>query len=141
MKRAFVLAASALTLWGCADPPPPVLPKTSFDGHYRGTVELTAPAAGLTREQCATDRAMAVEVRGNAFTYAQPHRNLAGTGAGLTTESTTITYTATIAPDGILRGTSDRMGGTIAGHAGNGHIDGRIDGALCYYRFSLERLP
>lgn len=139
--------AAAVTVWGCSRPVPPqsgtslaAPPAVSYDGHYQGTVSVSAVSSGTAPQTCAVDPSFALDVRNNAFVYVQPHPKVAGTAPGLTAENTTTTYNGRIAPDGTITGNSDIYGATIAGHVASTHMSGQISGVLCSYTFSADRV-
>lgn len=140
----------AVAVWGCSRPAPPqpatplatslaAPPAASYDGHYQGTVKVSAVSFGTDPQTCAVDPPFAMDVRNNAFVYVQPHPQIAGTAPGLTAANTTTTYHGSIAPDGTVSGTSDIYGGTIAGHVAGTHMGGQISGVLCSYTFAADR--
>jgi hypothetical protein len=112
----------------------------SFDGRYQGTVQVTGSASGTKLQDCATDPQMTFDVRNSAFTYTQPHPNVAGTAPTLTVDRTTSAYKATISPAGTISGSSAVFGGTMSGRVAGSHMAGRIIGVLCYYSFVADRV-
>ena len=130
----FIFAAIALL--GCGAPPQPA-PSTatvasspvSWDGAYRGTVEITGLGSGIQRQWCETDAQIAVQVTGNKFGYAMAHPNTPG--------NPTMMYSAAIAPDGSFR--SDIGSGVMTGRVAGTHMSGMIDGSACVYSFTMER--
>ena len=94
------------------------------------------------KPECAVDPHLSWQVTNNQFTCVQRHPNLAGsdpTAVEHATSATTVTYTATIAPDGIIAGTSGDMNGIISGEVSGAHMSGRIEGLLCGYTFNADR--
>jgi len=148
MKVFRTVAAVALggMLFGCAGQPPsgagaaPAPPAVSFDGMYRGTVQNTGAGSGIDPKLCAVDPALSLQVSQGAFTYVQPHPAVVGTAPALTAAATTATYSATIAADGTISGTGGDGGGTMTGRVTGGHMAGQINGVLCYYSFSADRI-
>jgi hypothetical protein len=121
---------------GCNVPPQPVSsgstappPAVSWDGAYRGTVQITGLGSGIQRQWCETDPQMAVQVAGNKFDYAMPHPNTPGTP--------NMVYSAAIAPDGSFR--SDIGTGVMTGRVAGNHMSGLIDGSACVYSFTMDR--
>jgi hypothetical protein len=134
-------------VWGCSGPVPSkssgstvAVPAVSYDGHYEGTVTVSAVSSGTDPQTCAVAPQLALDVRNNTFVYVQPHPKIAGTAPGLTAENTTVTYNASIAPDGTITGNSGKFTGTMAGQVTSTHMTGQISGVLCSYTFTAERV-
>jgi hypothetical protein len=104
-------------------------PSVSWDGSYRGTVQITGLGSGIQRQWCETDPQMAVKVAANQFNYAMPHPNTPGTPD--------MVYSAAIAPDGSFR--SDIGTGVMTGRVTGTHMTGLIDGSACVYSFTMDR--
>jgi hypothetical protein len=135
-QRISALALSA-TLLGCAVPAPevpvsPASPTHSFDGVYSGTIRVTGVGSGgeTIRSVCYTPEKITLSVTDSAFTYAQSHPRYP--------DNPIITYTASVARDGTVRGTSDR-GTSLVGHITYGQMSGGINGLGCFYEFSAQR--
>jgi hypothetical protein len=131
---AAVIAVTAIA--GCSSPQQPAAtgsvappPSVSWDGAYRGTVQITGLGSGIQRQWCETEPQMAVQVAGNSFSYAMPHPNTPGTP--------TMVYSAAIAPDGSFR--SDIGTGVMTGRVTGTQMTGLIDGSACVYSFTMER--
>jgi hypothetical protein len=121
---------------GCGSPPklassdpPSSVPSVSWDGVYRGTVQITGLGSGMDTKWCETDPQMTVQVVGGKFSYAMPHPNVPA--------NPTPVYPATIAPDGSFL--SDIESGVMTGQVTGSHMTGTIDGSACVYSFSLVR--
>lgn len=148
MKDLPTIAALVLgaTLAACSNrPAPPAMTSSapqsaSFDGRYEGSVQVSGVASGGTLSNCETDRRLTLQVVGGTFTYVQRHPNIEHTGPSLTPEATTATYTATISADGSVRGDSGEDNGQLSGTVLGTHMKGRIDGVLCHYTFSADRV-
>ncbi|MBS0562475.1 MAG: hypothetical protein JSR21_20700 [Proteobacteria bacterium] len=132
-------AALALGLNACAPqqaaaPAAPAAAPVSFDGTYVGTIAVSGTGAGIPRGGCDTTPNIVLKVSGNSFTYRQDHP------AAKTNSPTfgTVTYTARIAQDGRISGTSD-YSGSIRGQVANGQMSGIMDGAVCVYTFSAQK--
>lgn len=104
-------------------------PAVSWDGTYRGTVQITGQGASIQRNWCETDPQIIVQVTGNSFTYAMPHPNVP--------HNPTPVYSATITPDGNFR--SEMVSGVISGQVVGNHMSGTINGSACIYAFSADR--
>jgi hypothetical protein len=131
-----------VAVWGCAAQAPApaggsaaAAPSVSFDGHYDGTVQLVGAASGFDPHQCATDPRLSLQVTNSEFTYVQPHPN----AGAMAQRETTATYTATIAPDGTIRGSSANLSGGMSGRVTGTHMSGQINGVVCYYSFAADR--
>ena len=125
---------AATTIVGCtpAQSPPSsaVAPAAvSWDGIYRGSVQITGIGSGTLRSWCETDPQIVFQVSNNAFSYAQPHPNAPN--------NPTPVYAATIAPDGTFNTTL--ASGTMRGRVTGTHMSGEIDGSVCVYSFALDR--
>ena len=80
----FTLAAglAAVTVLGCSpspksasSDPAPSAPPVSWDGVYRGTIQITGIGSSIDRRWCETDPQMTVQVAAGKFSYAMPHPN------------------------------------------------------------------
>ena len=146
--------ALGMVVWGCASPPPAqsgaaAMPSTtSYDGHYEGVLQLDQQVQAIAgKPQCATDAQLSLQVTNDQFTYVLTHPNAVGTSPALTAQATTVTYTATIAPDGSISGNGNMsvdgmpsLVGTITGHVSGTHMTGQIEGLLCAYTFTADRV-
>jgi len=133
-RRLLLLAACGLLGSGGpernAQPGSPVGATTakSWDGTYRGTIEITGLGSGMQRSWCETEPRMVVQVTNNTFRYEMPHPNAP--------DNPTPIYVATIAPDGTFKG---QIGsGTMTGRVTGPHMSGTIDGSVCAYAFSMD---
>jgi len=104
-------------------------PAVSWDGTYRGTIQITGLGSSVQRNWCETDPQMVVQVTGNSFTYAMPHPNVP--------DDPTPVYSTTIAPNGVFR--SEIGSGVISDQVVGSHMFGIIDGSACVYAFSADR--
>jgi len=123
--RAMVFAAICVAPAACAPqpppaPPPPAKPPERIDGEYRGTStrfqaeSRACPHPGLVR----------IEVIDSAFQF-RWDRN---------------TYVdATIAPDGSITGTAERI--TLVGKQTGPKIDGDVTNGDCGLHFTVVRRP
>jgi hypothetical protein len=131
------LAITVLALAGCTPTPgaptgtaaPAPAAAVSWDGTYRGTVQITGLGSGTMRQWCETDPQIVFQVSNNAFSYAMPHPNAP--------DNPSPVYAATIASDGTFSTTL--ASGTMRGHVSGTHISGEIDGSVCVYSFALDR--
>ena len=129
-------AIGAVVLAGCVSEPKTQpggavapTPAVSWDGTYRGDVQITGIGSGVQRRWCETDPQVVVRVTGNSFTYAMPHPNAPN--------NPTPVYTATIAPDGFFQ--SQLQSGVMRGQVVANHMSGTIHGSACDYTFSADR--
>jgi hypothetical protein len=127
---------AVMTFAGCSPPPGSAsagstasTPSVSWDGAYRGTVQITGLGSGVQRQWCETDPQMVVQVAANAFSYSMPHPNAPN--------NPTPVYSATIAPDGSFR--SDIGSGVMTGRVSGTRMTGFIDGSVCVYSFTMDR--
>jgi hypothetical protein len=136
----------AILACSCSRPAPvppssaAAVPAVSYDGHYEGTVAVSAVSFGTDPQTCAVEPRFALDVSNNGFVYVQPHPKIAGTAPGLTAEKTTVTYNGSIAPDGTISGTSVNYNGTMTGHVTGTRMSGQIGGVLCSYTFTADRV-
>jgi hypothetical protein len=141
MRASYVTATATIammTIAGCtATPRPPAssaaspgpVSAVSWDGTYRGAVQITGLGSGVQQQWCETDPQIVFQVTNNAFSYAMPHPNAPN--------NPTPVYSATIASDGSFR--SSLPSGTMTGRVTGTHIAGKIDGSVCVYSFALDR--
>jgi hypothetical protein len=141
MKKLHLTAGAVMTAMavaGCAATPgPPAAsaasprpaPAASWDGTYRGTVQITGMGSGVQRQWCETPPQIVFQVSNNAFSYAMPHPNAP--------DNPTPVYAATIAPDGAFR--SSIGSGTMNGRVIGNRMSGTISGSVCVYAFTLDR--
>ena len=130
------VVVGSVVLSGCspgqsAQPASPVRAATtvSWDGTYRGSIQITGLGSGVQRLWCETNPEIVVHVANNAFRYEMPHPNAP--------DNPTPVYAATIAPDGTFNG---QIGsGTMSGRVTGTHMSGHIDGSVCVYAFSMDR--
>ena len=139
-RTGYLIAAGVLALSACAPqkaaaPPMASAPATSYDGIYKGKVELAGLGAGVPAAGCATSPSITLQIQNNGFVYSQAHPNAATTGPA----SATTTYTVAVAPDGSFSGQS-QLSGTMSGTISGTHMSGTIDGLECVYSFSADRL-
>jgi hypothetical protein len=120
-------ATPATQLNSTASPGPAIA--TSWDGTYRGAVQIIGLGSGVQQQWCETDPQIVFQVTNSAFSYAMPHPNAPN--------NPTPVYSATIAPDGSFR--SSLPTGTMTGRVNGTHISGKIDGSVCVYSFALDR--
>jgi hypothetical protein len=144
MRSACVVIALAVA--GCAassftpvPAPTPPAPSVSFDGTYQGSVALTGVGAGVPSVGCVTNPQVTLQVRNNAFTLSQAHPNDKGAGTAAETAETTTTYAVTIAPNGTFGGQS-QVGGSVTGVISGTHMTGTIEGLVCVYSLTADRV-
>jgi hypothetical protein len=127
---------AVITLVGCSSPPKPAssgapssTPSVSWDGAYRGTIQITGLGSGIDKKWCETDPQMAVQVTAGKFSYAMPHPNAP--------ENPTPVYSTIIASSGSFR--SEIGSGVMTGQVVGSHMTGMIDGSVCVYSFTMDR--
>lgn len=145
-----ILACIALggIAWGCSAPDTPSTGdgtaarpmSVSYDGHYEGKVQFGGVASGGAPAECGIDPHLSLQVTNNSFVYVQAHPKIAGTAPSLSRQSTTVTYNATIAPDGTITGDSGDVGGRLMGRLTGTHMSGQIFGLVCDYTFVADRV-
>jgi hypothetical protein len=137
--------AGALGAPGCAGPPPkqqvvaPPSVVTTYDGRYAGTVRGTGSAGSMREDDCATPPRFSIEVVNGRFSLPVSHPQVAAATPSLA-DRTTPVYEASIAPDGRITGRSNQTNTTLEGQVSVRHMSGQINGLLCYYEFSANRL-
>jgi hypothetical protein len=139
VARAAPFLALAAVVAGCTGQRnPPVTEgaqsNRSYDGHYNGTVQVTGVLSGGDTRWCETDRQLSLQVSNNKFSYTQPHPNVPVAMA----DRATVVYTASIAPDGAISGTSS-TNGSIEGRVSGSHMAGTMEGPGCFYSFAADR--
>ena len=123
-----------LMITGCAgsmgvmhtEPPPPTV--TSFDGSYRDTIRITSKI--MDASWCQTSGQPTITVQNGHFGYAVQQSNVS--------DSPTKIFQADMAQDGSFRGQTNS--GITSGRVSGTHIEGRLDGAVCIYAFSGDRM-
>jgi len=120
-------------------PPAPPTPKAaasvSFDGTYRGRIQVTSTSLrGDHRNWCDTPEAMSVSIQHNAFSYVLAHPNLP---PGPTYSPT---FEVSVALDGSFAGAPRNGGPQMAGRITGPHIEGEIHGLGCGYAFTAEKV-
>lgn len=109
---------------------PPAAPGISFDGTYRGAVQITGTASSAPRSWCETPNPIMIQVSGNTMNYAMPHPNVMG--------NPTPTFAVPIAQDGSFQGQAS-AGGSITGQINGSRMTGTISGVGCAYSLSADR--
>ena len=139
---AFATVVLAAAVSGCAPsappavPPPPASPAVSFDGTYRGTIQLTASAVkGANSNWCDTPPAITLVVQNNAFAYVLYHPNVPA-GSGF---SSSPSFTVNIGPDGSFDAFSPNNQAEMTGGVSGSQISGKISGTGCGYAFSAQK--
>jgi hypothetical protein len=129
-------------LGGCATSPPPPVPPTpaaspiSFDGNYRGSIQLTS--SGISGGQtgwCDTPPAISLFLQKGAFSYVLEHPNVPKDSS----YSLSPTFTVVVAPDGSFNTMSQNGEAQMVGRITGSHLAGRIDGSACGYAFAAEK--
>jgi hypothetical protein len=148
MLRCLICLALGALIAGCSHQPAATAGigqtapnQVSFDGHYEGSVQVTGVATGVDRHQCATNPRLSLEVIHNTFSYIQSHPDVAGEANTPTYDpkAMAVTYSGTIAPNGLITGNSG-LGGSIQGTVSGTHMSGTINGLLCGYSFTADRV-
>jgi hypothetical protein len=135
-SAAFAATGVMLLLAGCTpEPKAPATatvdakPSMSWDGMYRGSIQVTGLGSGIEASWCETDPQMLVRVSSAAFSYAMPHPNAPG--------NPTPVYSGNVASDGTF--TANLGSGTMAGRITGDRMEGKIDGSVCVYSFAMTR--
>jgi hypothetical protein len=139
VARAAPFLALAIVAVGCANQRNPptgggTQSNVSYDGHYGRTVQVTGVLSGGDTRWCETDRRLSLQVSNNKFSYTQPHPNVPVAMA----DRATVVYTASVAPDGAITGTSS-ANGSIEGRVSGSHMSGTMEGPGCFYSFVADR--
>jgi len=141
-SRTILTAAILFALGACSEPPKPPAPpmpkaaSVSFDGTYRGRIQVSSRApevSGAQANWCDTPPAISLSVQNNAFSYVLAHPNLPN-DPGLSP-----TIAVTIAPDGSFVGSNQNGGTDMVGRVTGSHMEGQIRGTGCGYAFTAER--
>lgn len=123
MKRAALAAAICAALAGCESPPPPPpkpppKPPDIVDGEYRGT----STRFQADSRACPHPGLVHLEVIGNAFQYRWDNRTMVD---------------ATIAPDGTIAGTGERI--TLVGRQTGPKLEGDVTNGNCGLHFTVTK--
>ena len=143
--RAVLSLAAGIATASCAGPAPQSRPAAvpraavSYDGRYEGTIRVAGGSVSMNPQECAAPPRFAVEVRNNRFSLAQPHSDVAA-GTSSLRDSSTPVYNATVRPDGTISGISNETNVPIEGRISGAHMVGQINGLLCYYDFTADRV-
>jgi hypothetical protein len=139
-KLASVILITVIS--GCATsaPPPATLPPmavpVSFDGNYRGTIQLTSSGmSGTQSEWCDTPPVISLSVQNSAFPYVLLHPNLPQDSIF----SLSPNFTVAIAPDGSFDAISQNGEAEMAGRVTGSGMAGQINGTTCGYAFTAKR--
>ncbi len=143
MRAGLVGLASIIgAIGGCATSGPPPVPApsivspVSFDGNYRGSIQLTS--SGISGGQtgwCDTPPAISLSLQQGAFNYVLTHPNVPKDS----NYSLSPTFAVVIAPDGSFNATSQNGEAQMVGRITGSHLAGRIDGTACGYAFAAEK--
>jgi hypothetical protein len=123
-----------LTIAGCAGPmgtmrtDPAPMPVATFDGSYRSTIRVTS--ANVVPLWCNTPGQEIITVTNDQFTYLVPHIDVTGSPPAM--------FPAVMAQDGSFKGATND--GIITGQIDGTHMEGRLDGELCTYAFTADRM-
>ena len=146
--RGGIALGLALAASGCANrAPQPMVPPAaaiSYDGTYTGTLRVTGVSTRMTQSDCDTDPRFSVKVTRNRFSFLLPHPAAVGATPSLRNSATPVyttspVYTASIAPDGTIKGLSHDISTTMDGRVAGTRMTGQIRGLLCYYAFTADR--
>ena len=135
----FVIAASGCATSGppAASPPPPAAP-VSFDGNYRGTIQLTSTSSVVSGAQsnwCNTPPVISFVLQNNAFNYVLAHPNVPQDSG----YSMSPTFLVSVRPDGSFDATSRNGEANMVGRITGARMTGQINGTGCGYGFSADR--
>lgn len=136
IRKRFQLAiwGAVLAAGGCVEAPPqvapPALPAVAVNGSYMATIALTDMAPGFQKQWCDTKPTAPITVVDNAFRYAMAHPGMPG--------NPTPVYEVQIKEDGTFR--VENEAGVMLGSSDGTAIKAKINGTVCYYDFSAQRL-
>jgi hypothetical protein len=127
---------------GCATsaPPaatlPPMAVPVSFDGNYRGTIQLTSSAPSETQSNwCDTPPVISLSVQNSAFPYVLLHPSLPQDSD----DPLSPAFAVAIAPDGSFDTISQNGEAEMAGRVIGSDMAGQINGTNCGYAFTAKR--
>jgi hypothetical protein len=134
-----IIAVSGCATSGppAASPAPPAAP-VSFDGNYRGTIQLTSTSSivsGAQSNWCNTPPAISLSLRNNAFSYVLAHPNVPQDSG----YSLSPTFSVAVHPDGSFDATSQNGEANMIGRIAGPHLTGQINGTGCGYGFAADR--
>ena len=123
-----------LMIAGCAGsvgtihPDPVPVPVATFDGSYRSTLRITSASAKAF--WCNTPGQPVITVANGQFTYLVAHIDVTGSPPAM--------FPATMARNGSFKGATND--GIISGQMDGTHMEGTLDGELCTYSFTADRM-
>ena len=141
----FFKVLSVATLSGCATAgpstptPPPAAAPVSFDGTYRGRIQLTSTSSeisGAGSHWCDTPPVLSLLVQHDAFNYILAHPNVPQDSA----YSLSPTFAVTLAPNGSFGASSQNGEAEMVGRITELHMAGQINGTACGYAFTADRM-
>jgi hypothetical protein len=111
-------------------------PLVSFDGTYRGSIQLTASAAkGANSSWCDTPPDMTLIVQNGAFAFTLAHPNVPSSQGF----STSPSFIVNLEPDGTFDSTSPNGQAQMTGRVTGQQLTGKISGSACGYAFTAQR--
>jgi hypothetical protein len=140
-KLSAIILTAAIS--GCATAgPPPVAPAppaaapVTFDGTYRGTIQLTSSAvSGAESNWCNTPPALSLSIQNGTFKYILSHPNVPQDP----NYSMSPTFNVAISPGGSFDATSVNGEAEMTGGITGAHMEGRINGSGCGYKFTADK--
>jgi hypothetical protein len=117
-------------------PAPPAAAPASFDGTYRGTIQLTSSAvSGAESNWCNTPPVLSLSIKNGVFSYVLLHPNVPQDSG----YSLSPTFTVPISPGGSFDATSVNGEAEMVGSITGAHMEGRINGSGCGYAFIADK--
>ena len=117
----------------------PPVPAVSFDGNYRGTIQLASTSrvvSGAAGNWCDTPPTLSLSVRNNEFRYILTHPHLPQDSS----DSLSPIFEVTIRSTGTFRASNRNGTSEIMGMITGSHMVGEIRGSGCSYTFTADRL-
>jgi hypothetical protein len=118
--------------------PSPTAVSVSFDGSYRGTIQLISTSSivsGAQSNWCNTPPVISLSLQNNVFSYVLAHPNVPQDSG----YSLSPAFSVAVHPDGSFDTMSQNGGAEMIGRITGAHMTGQINGAGCNYAFTAER--
>jgi len=141
-RVANIILVTAVSGCSASGPPAavsqPAAVPVSFDGNYRGRIQLTSTSSlvsGAQSNWCNTPSEITLPIQNAAFNYVLMHPNVPRDSG----DSLSPTFAVAVNSDGSFNATSQNGEAQMTGRITGGHMAGRINGTGCGYEFTADR--